>query len=141
MLGRASSYPDATSSVEEEEEEEEAPKAKKAPAPAAPKAKGPKKQFQGSDKSGVAAGPSAAALAVKAVGAAAFVGGSAFGFQKYKSKYGNKGNDEAGIGWKWGFTGSAENWNGRFAMMGFAGILVLELVTGQGITTGLGLFE
>jgi hypothetical protein len=64
---------------EEEEEEEEAPKAKKAPAPAAPKAKGPKKQFQGSDKSGVAAGPSAAALSVKAVGAAAFVGGSAFG--------------------------------------------------------------
>ena len=65
---------------EEEEEEEEAPKAKaKAPAPAAKKAKGTPKQFQGSDTSGVAAGPSVATLAAKAIGAAAFLGGSAFG--------------------------------------------------------------
>ena len=40
---------------------------------------------------------------------------------KYDSKYANK--SEKGIGWKFGFTGSAENWNGRFAMLGFAGIL------------------
>jgi hypothetical protein len=47
----------------------------------------------------------------------------------------------AGVPWKNGFTTSAENWNGRAAMLGFAGILVLELITGQGITTGLGLLE
>lgn len=47
----------------------------------------------------------------------------------------------AGVPWKNGFTTSAENWNGRAAMLGFAGILVLELLTGKGITTGLGLLE
>lgn len=100
--------------------------------------------------------------------------------QQYSAKYSgdNKAKDAPqGIEWKFGFTSSAENWNGRMAMLGFAGILgivphcpfksvvvsnvyvclveccsdkrilhgmvqtVLELVTGQGVTTGFGLLN
>ena len=34
---------------------------------------------------------------------------------------------------KFGFTSSAENWNGRLAMIGFSAALILELTTGQGV--------
>jgi hypothetical protein len=35
--------------------------------------------------------------------------------------------------WRWGFSPQAENWNGRFAMIGFMAILLTELATSQGI--------
>eukprot|EP00803_Ostreobium_quekettii_P008227 evm.model.scf_638.1 EVM.evm.TU.scf_638.1 scf_638:10323-14473(+) len=35
--------------------------------------------------------------------------------------------------WKWGFTQSAELWNGRLAMVAIAMILVMETTTGQGV--------
>ncbi|MBW4520096.1 MAG: high light inducible protein [Scytolyngbya sp. HA4215-MV1] len=35
--------------------------------------------------------------------------------------------------WIWGFTPQAETWNGRFAMLGFASVLLIELFSGQGI--------
>ena len=34
---------------------------------------------------------------------------------------------------KFGFNASAENWNGRFAMIGFVAALIIELVSGQGV--------
>jgi hypothetical protein len=34
---------------------------------------------------------------------------------------------------KFGFTPQADNWNGRFAMIGFAAAVLIELVTGQGV--------
>ena len=40
---------------------------------------------------------------------------------------------------KFGFTPSAENLNGRMAMMGFVAAVVTELVTGQGVLHFLGL--
>jgi hypothetical protein len=40
---------------------------------------------------------------------------------------------------KFGFTGSAENLNGRMAMIGFVAALITELVTGQGVLHFLGL--
>jgi Chlorophyll A-B binding protein len=40
---------------------------------------------------------------------------------------------------KFGFTPSAENLNGRMAMMGFIAAVVTELVTGQGVLHFLGL--
>ncbi len=38
-----------------------------------------------------------------------------------------------------GWTPYAEQINGRFAMLGFVGLLLLELLTGQGLLTWLGL--
>lgn len=38
-----------------------------------------------------------------------------------------------------GFTGFAEIWNGRLAMLGFTIGLATELITGQGILSQLGL--
>ncbi len=35
--------------------------------------------------------------------------------------------------WNWGFTLGAENWNGRFAMIGFGTAVVIELVSGKGL--------
>ncbi len=35
--------------------------------------------------------------------------------------------------WQWGFTPQAENWNGRFAMIGFMAMLATELVSNQGV--------
>jgi hypothetical protein len=34
--------------------------------------------------------------------------------------------------WRWGFTPQAENWNGRFAMIGFMAALITELASNQG---------
>jgi Chlorophyll A-B binding protein len=52
------------------------------------------------------------------------------GFKTMQTK-----KDEA----KFGFTGSAENLNGRMAMIGFIAAVVTELVTGQGVLHFLGL--
>ena len=38
-----------------------------------------------------------------------------------------------------GWTPYAEQINGRFAMIGFVGLLILELLTGQGLLSWLGL--
>lgn len=35
-------------------------------------------------------------------------------------------------GWVWGWTRSAETWNGRLAMLALLSVLLLELVTGRG---------
>jgi hypothetical protein len=40
-----------------------------------------------------------------------------------------------------GWTPYAEQINGRFAMLGFIGLLILELLTGQGLLTWLGLLN
>jgi hypothetical protein len=40
-----------------------------------------------------------------------------------------------------GWTPYAEQINGRFAMIGFFGLLILELLTGQGLLTWLGLLH
>jgi Chlorophyll A-B binding protein len=40
---------------------------------------------------------------------------------------------------KFGFTPSAENLNGRAAMIGFVAALITEFVTGQGVLHFLGL--
>jgi hypothetical protein len=40
---------------------------------------------------------------------------------------------------KFGFTASAENLNGRMAMIGFIAAVVTELVTGQGVLHFLGI--
>ena len=41
--------------------------------------------------------------------------------------------------WVWGFTSSAENWNGRLAMLGFLFTLIIELFTGKGIIHFIGI--
>lgn len=33
---------------------------------------------------------------------------------------------------RWGFTYQSENWNGRFAMIGFLSIVLIEIFSGQG---------
>ena len=35
--------------------------------------------------------------------------------------------------WLWGFTDSAETWNGRFAMIGFISVVIIELFTSRGL--------
>lgn len=40
---------------------------------------------------------------------------------------------------KFGFTASAENLNGRMAMIGFVAAVITELATGQGVLHFLGL--
>lgn len=39
--------------------------------------------------------------------------------------------------WRWGWTKSAETWNGRIAMLALVLILLLEATTGQGVVTRL----
>ncbi|MGV0023441.1 chlorophyll a/b-binding protein [Phormidesmis priestleyi] len=41
--------------------------------------------------------------------------------------------------WKWGFTPSAEIWNGRLAMFGIVAAIVVDLATGNGTLHFLGL--
>lgn len=41
--------------------------------------------------------------------------------------------------WQWGFTNSAEVWNGRLAMLGFIAAVIVELISGKGILTFYGL--
>ncbi|MEL7085031.1 MAG: high light inducible protein [Cyanobacteria bacterium P01_A01_bin.3] len=40
---------------------------------------------------------------------------------------------------RFGFTGFAEKWNGRLAMLGFVIGIATELLTGEGILTQIGL--
>lgn len=47
---------------------------------------------------------------------------------------------EYGTKFEFGSNPSAELWNGRLAMVGFLGALIVELVTGQGFFQWLGLF-
>lgn len=39
--------------------------------------------------------------------------------------------------WRWGWTRSAETWNGRIAMIAILAILAVEVSTGQGILSAL----
>ena len=39
--------------------------------------------------------------------------------------------------WQWGWTRSAETWNGRIAMLAILAILAVEVSTGQGILSTL----
>ncbi|MBD2197549.1 MULTISPECIES: high light inducible protein [Calothrix] len=34
---------------------------------------------------------------------------------------------------RWGFTPQSENWNGRFAMIGFIAAILVEVFSGQGV--------
>ena len=43
--------------------------------------------------------------------------------------------------WVSGFTPQAENWNGRFAMLGFVAALITEFASGQGILHFYNLME
>nr|WP_083896860.1 chlorophyll a/b-binding protein [Oscillatoria acuminata] len=45
---------------------------------------------------------------------------------------------DQGSQWKWGFTPSAEIWNGRLAMIGFLAATLIEIATGQGYLRFLG---
>ncbi len=45
----------------------------------------------------------------------------------------NQPYTEAAINIEQGFTPNAEVWNGRFAMIGFVTILLLEVLSGEGI--------
>jgi hypothetical protein len=51
----------------------------------------------------------------------------------------NKEKEKFITPWIWGFTTSAENWNGRFAMAGFVITLLVEFVTGKGVVHFLGI--
>ena len=42
--------------------------------------------------------------------------------------------------WEWGWTRSAETWNGRAAMLAVLVLLVLEVTTGQGFLHQWGIF-
>nr|YP_009027639.1 hypothetical chloroplast RF17 [Neoporphyra perforata]AGV01116.1 hypothetical chloroplast RF17 [Neoporphyra perforata]AHB35133.1 hypothetical chloroplast RF17 [Neoporphyra perforata]AHB35341.1 hypothetical chloroplast RF17 [Neoporphyra perforata]AIA19504.1 hypothetical chloroplast RF17 [Neoporphyra perforata]AIA19713.1 hypothetical chloroplast RF17 [Neoporphyra perforata] len=41
--------------------------------------------------------------------------------------------------WLWGFTDSAETWNGRFAMIGFIAVVAIEVIKGQGLLYLIGI--
>ncbi|ASN78827.1 Ycf17 (chloroplast) [Porphyra umbilicalis] len=43
--------------------------------------------------------------------------------------------------WFWGFTDSAETWNGRLAMIGFITVVFIELVTSKGLLYLAGLMD
>mmetsp|Transcript_25545 Transcript_25545/g.48324 ORF Transcript_25545/g.48324 Transcript_25545/m.48324 type:complete len:503 (+) Transcript_25545:403-1911(+) len=43
--------------------------------------------------------------------------------------------------WEWGFTKSAETWNGRFAIGGVISLLVLEIMTGSGVLRNFGFLQ
>jgi len=43
------------------------------------------------------------------------------------------------LSWNWGFTNSAENWNGRLAMLGFLFTLIIEFISRKGVLHYVGL--
>nr|ALL97359.1 ycf17 [Pyropia endiviifolia] len=43
--------------------------------------------------------------------------------------------------WLWGFTDSAETWNGRFAMIGFIAVICIEVIKGQGLLYLIGVMS
>jgi len=43
------------------------------------------------------------------------------------------------LSWTWGFTNSAENWNGRLAMLGFLFTLIIEFISGKGVLHYIGI--
>jgi hypothetical protein len=49
-------------------------------------------------------------------------------------------NENESVPWAWGFTTSAENWNGRLAMIGFTSLIIIELSTGEGLLHFLGVY-
>lgn len=51
----------------------------------------------------------------------------------------NRKYGEFGTKFEFGSNPSAELWNGRLAMIGFLGALIVELVTGQGFFQWLGI--
>jgi hypothetical protein len=55
--------------------------------------------------------------------------------EQFQREYG-----EFGTKFQFGSNPSAEIWNGRLAMIGFLGALIVEAVTGQGFFHWLGLF-
>jgi len=57
----------------------------------------------------------------------------------YESQF-DRQYGEFGTKFEFGSNPSAELWNGRLAMIGFLGALVVELVTSQGFFHWLGLF-
>jgi len=57
----------------------------------------------------------------------------------YESQF-DRQYGEFGTKFEFGSNPSAELWNGRLAMIGFLGALVVELVTAQGFFHWLGLF-
>ncbi|GAB4368621.1 MAG: hypothetical protein Kow00121_07900 [Elainellaceae cyanobacterium] len=48
---------------------------------------------------------------------------------------------ETGSRWRWGFTPSAEIWNGRLAMIGFLAAVLIEVFSGQGFLHFWGLLS
>jgi Chlorophyll A-B binding protein len=48
-------------------------------------------------------------------------------------------NSESRNSFIFGFTPQAEIWNGRFAMLGFVLLLILESATGKGLLARLGM--
>ncbi|WP_414590028.1 chlorophyll a/b-binding protein [Scytonema sp. PCC 10023] len=48
-------------------------------------------------------------------------------------------SDERNV-WRWGFTAQSEIWNGRFAMIGFLSVVLLEVFSGQGFLHFWGIF-
>ncbi|KAB8315959.1 high light inducible protein [Tolypothrix campylonemoides VB511288] len=48
-------------------------------------------------------------------------------------------SDERNV-WRWGLTPESEIWNGRFAMIGFLSVVLLEVFSGQGFLHFWGIF-
>lgn len=53
--------------------------------------------------------------------------------KSYTNEQFNRQYGEYGTKFEFGSNPSAEVWNGRLAMIGFAAVLIIELVSGQGV--------
>lgn len=53
--------------------------------------------------------------------------------KSYTNEQLNRQYGEYGTKFEFGSNPSAEVWNGRLAMVGFAAVLIIELVSGQGV--------